>query len=924
MTNKKFKMAAMSLALTACVAASPLAANAESPETASDAAQPSAVQNESEPEASDAAAEPTDEKEEPSSVQEQEPAMLTVEEAEAPAAALPAREETAEDTPEGTPKTEPTEDAKAEPAQPAEEASAVLPAAPEEKPVVIVMPAEEEPEEKADEDKASNEKEPETPADDQGEDEAKDEAPAAEPADGVPVVPPAAPEEKPVVIVMPAEDQPEEKADEDKPSDEKEPEDQSDEDKASESEKKADEDKDEAPAAEPADSTVISNPEQPSIQLPMMPTIAAGENAGAAAEDPYGISTLMPTGNAIALVDDKVATVKNEKGEITGQYNNFDDAVDASESGSTIEVTKDTTSNGMTLVNKNLTIKGSDQTIVKTNDDSTEEKPTVKPKLKFTKDGIWLDNSNLMFKNLDVDMTGIISTPDGDHPRWMGICLTKNSSLTLDSTDMVMDASGASDHQAIYFAGNDGNALNILNGSSLSISGYLNAIAWNGTKENPKSSYEINIKDSSLTLDRNGAGIVGLESLDVLMDNSTVTITNCTERSGINGANVKIVNGSTVNISDNHEGYGIHANDLLIEDSTVTTNNNGYGGIRITGKGQFTDSTVTVSGTEDKGNAAIEITSVKNEHGTEILNGSLEVKNSILNVSNNNATGIACRNSKVTLNKNKPNEKIYYISSNLTIDNASRVTIQNNHATPKNSYNTKGDIGGGLRIEEGSTAKLGRNTIINNNHADKAGDDIFIMPGGSLTFSVYNGTGDGDLLNDDGCGDKIDGWYIDAEGRRWDFHGDQNYVENILNGTITLPDGVTLVDNGDGTYTITVAEDAAEGLALKAAHAELPVTPDPDDPDPIIPDVPTPVIPEENTPVLPENPELPPVQDAQPDVDAETPVLPENPVLPAVQDAHALPQTGTSLFAALAMALSGIAMMAAGAWASLTGKHARH
>ena len=31
MTNKKFKMAAMSLALTACVAATPLAANAETP-----------------------------------------------------------------------------------------------------------------------------------------------------------------------------------------------------------------------------------------------------------------------------------------------------------------------------------------------------------------------------------------------------------------------------------------------------------------------------------------------------------------------------------------------------------------------------------------------------------------------------------------------------------------------------------------------------------------------------------------------------------------------------------------------------------------------------------------------------------------------------------------------------------------------------
>ncbi len=35
-------------------------------------------------------------------------------------------------------------------------------------------------------------------------------------------------------------------------------------------------------------------------------------------------------------------------------------------------------------------------------------------------------------------------------------------------------------------------------------------------------------------------------------------------RSGFNGADVKIVNGSTANISGNHGGYGIHANNLLL------------------------------------------------------------------------------------------------------------------------------------------------------------------------------------------------------------------------------------------------------------------------------------------------------------------------------------------------------------------------
>ena len=97
-----------------------------------------------------------------------------------------------------------------------------------------------------------------------------------------------------------------------------------------------------------------------------------------------------------------------------------------------------------------------------------------------------------------------------------------------------------------------------------------------------------------------------------------------------------------------------------------------------------------------------------------------------------------------------------------------------------------------------------------------------------------------------------------------------------------MPEGVTVnYDPSTGLYTITVAKTVKDGFALKAAHAELPAPTD--------------------TP--------------------GSPVLPAN---PAVQDAHALPQTGTSLFAALAMALSGFALTIAGAWASLLGKNNRH
>lgn len=97
MTNKKFKKAAMALALTACVAATPLAANAEAPENAADVQAPAAVDH------------------------------TEADTQEAPEAELPAEEE-----PE---------------AQPAAEAAA-QPAAPEATPIAVELPtAEETPEE---------------------------------------------------------------------------------------------------------------------------------------------------------------------------------------------------------------------------------------------------------------------------------------------------------------------------------------------------------------------------------------------------------------------------------------------------------------------------------------------------------------------------------------------------------------------------------------------------------------------------------------------------------------------------------------------------------------------------------------------------------------------------------------------------------
>ena len=623
-------------------------------------------------------------------------------------------------------------------------------------------------------------------------------------------------------------------------------------------------------------------------------------------------------------------------------YTSFDDAVSDAADGATIEVIKDATSTGIDLQNKNLTIKG--KTVTTTTDSGTEEKTTVKPKLKFVaKDGqpqifgITLRGSNLTFQNMDVDMTGASSTT---YNNWNAVCMSGDAALTLKSTDLFMNGKGLDERKdqkilkphGIYMAGRGRNELNVDDHSTLTINNYYNAIAWDGVG-NEDSIYYINIKNgSTFTADGNEAGIVGLESLDVLVEDSTMTITNCRARypdktddrvtsgehegrSGLNGADVTITR-SNVTISGCEQGYGIHTRDLHVENSTLTTDNNGYSSIFITGEGEFINSTINARGNTGLGNDTIEITRYTNETGIGYHYGSLKVTNSTLNITNNNATGIRCN------------------FGDLNIDDASRVTVQYNKATDNNGYNSLHGLGGGLVVRRGTTAKLGANTTINNNSAALAGADIFIEKGGKLTFSVGN-AGIGDILNkgqeDADCGHKIDGWYIDANGSRWNFDADADAAQAFLDSLDELPEGVTVnYDPSTGLYTITVAKTVKDGFALKAAHAELPApTPDPDGPDTPNPNPnpkpepkPEPK-PGPDTSITPEDPQLPPVQDARADT-PDSPVLPSSPTNPAVQDAHALPQTGTSLFAALAMALSGFALTIAGAWASLLGKNSRH
>lgn len=237
---------------------------------------------------------------------------------------------------------------------------------------------------------------------------------------------------------------------------------------------------------------------------------------------------------------------------------------------------------------------------------------------------------------------------------------------------------------------------------------------------------------------------------------------------------------------------------------------------------------------------------------------------------------------------------------------AGKVTVESG-ATVMN--NTASTYGGGLYNKGEAIVESGAKLY--NNHAALAGDDIYLA-GKNSTLTLTK-VGDDWMLDD--CGHKINGWFADLLDARWDADGKQEHVINLKD---YAADGLTIVENEDGSYTITILNENAT-LALKAAHNVTPKpTPEPDPeptPDPDTPD----------TPVSPEDPTTPPVQDATPD-EAETPVNPENPSNPPVQDATpdstvaALPKTGVNWFTALAIALSGMALTVAGAFTSLFAK----
>ena len=468
------------------------------------------------------------------------------------------------------------------------------------------------------------------------------------------------------------------------------------------------------------------------------------------------------------------------------EYATFDEALAVAEKtdgATTIKLLADAVTSGLDL-HKDLTIDGNGHA------------------LNFTDKGIALWGKALTFKNVNVTMTGIDSTPYTAEWNWMSVSASKDASLTLDGATLTMDGtgtpSGEKQTHAIYFGGN--NKLNLKNRSNLTIKNYSqDALEW----DDGDGGYNVNIEGGSTYIsDHNRSGFTG--TFVVTVDKSKVNVVNSTGN-GSNGSHFNIKNGSTVDFSGNG-GHGLSAGNLTIDNSTVTASNNALNGIIFTGKGEFKSANVQISGTK----------------GTSYWNAGMRLMKA-------NAKLDVDAASTVSITGNKVTGLFLDSGAQAAFAEGSGLTITGNDASQENCSTKKdtAQMGGGVVVRNGASLTLPASAVIDNNNAALAGDDLYVEKGGTISFGATHNN----MLSDfEGCGHAIDGWYVDAKDSRWSAHGEAKYVEAAQPGTYEAKEAPVAFKAAHGLLSVDyqyVGEapekaklpDADEGLEVGSVYA---------------------------------------------------------------------------------------------------------
>lgn len=444
------------------------------------------------------------------------------------------------------------------------------------------------------------------------------------------------------------------------------------------------------------------------------------------------------------------------------KYETLDAAIAAAKDDDTITLLANCETAGLNL-DKNLTIAG-----------STGETFTVT----FKGMGIALWGKALTFKNCAVSMTGIGSTPYTAEWNWMAICASKDASLTLENATMTMDGTGAGKKaHAIYFCSN--NQLNLTN-SNLTIQNYAqDALEWDGGN----GGYNVNLTNSTFVSDHNRSGFTG--SFVATIDHSKVDVINSTGN-GSNGSHFDIKNGSVVRFNDNGS-HGLSAGWLTIDNSTVEALRNGANGVH-------TGSTLTI-----RNNAVVTI-----RENRCAISSKWTIPGALYVTGGQGSTIDAT--STVTITDNL-GSGILLKSDDLTVAEGAKLTITNNKAE-------KLGQGGGVNVR--GNLVLPEGTVLYNNHAAEAGDDIYST--GTITFGPV---GSNWTLND--CNHRIDGWYYDGQEKT--VEGENGATEIAVsprwNGKTTM--GGLCLEGRDEYYKLyaPAEEPVTAPLALKAAHGYL-------------------------------------------------------------------------------------------------------
>ena len=495
----------------------------------------------------------------------------------------------------------------------------------------------------------------------------------------------------------------------------------------------------------------------------------------------------------------------------TQEFNNLQDAINsAGESPVVIDLEENVSlTDGLVIgAGKNVTIQcgTSDQKTIKMEGKGIHTEGTYDAAAKS-----W-NTSRLTFKNCVLDITA------NDNPGGSGgtANLISNTDLILDHVTWTQNSTDGGSGSGMYLYQESN--LCLVNGTVMTISGYKGSRASGIFADN--SEYDDMPNRSIIISDHSSLNITDCDwhgmtvnPVDVTVEQySHIDITGCGNPNygggiGCYYGKLSVTDHSDVTTNQNiGSAWGIFVKELFVDGTSklISCRNTGNG-LDVGGKGTIEGGAeISLDGNGKRG---LQVYS-----GSDYWYGDVEVKagaivsacenrsNGILNtyklfvengatlkVEENHDRGI--RNLReLTLNagsvcKNQTGSTGAGIFNEGTLKIGTGVRICNNHAAI---------YGGGLYNGENGTAELSDGVILYNNHAAKGADDIYNTAGRKLTFCAV-GTG----WNLDDCNHRIDGWYDDTEGSRW--NADDN-----------LPENRHIVSAASGEYET--------GFQIKAAH----------------------------------------------------------------------------------------------------------